>query len=175
MTTGEEQLMSRVIKVALLAALMLALSAGVALAATIVGTAGNDSIVVGFTGESDQIFALEGKDSVDPYDGNDDVYGNEGNDNTLYGAEDSDRVYGNSGSDTIDLDSNDTAGSSDQGFGGKGNDTVFAQDGNFDAIDCGAGASDVAFLDVGTDTQTNCESVNPTSVAAPEAPPASKR
>jgi Ca2+-binding RTX toxin-like protein len=175
MTTGEEQLMSRVVKVALLAALMLALSAGVALAATIVGTAGNDSISVGFTGENDLIVVLEGKDFVDPYDGNDTVYGNEGND-IVTGAEDSDTVYGNTGRDTVDLAYEDTiAGSTDQGFGGKGNDQIGAQDGNFDAIDCGAGDSDVAFTDVGLDTQTNCESVNPTSVAAPEAPPASKR
>ncbi len=166
--------MSRVVKVALLAALMLALSAGVALAATIVGTENNDTIIVGFTGESDQIFALEGKDFVDPYDGDDEVYGNEGND-TLKGAEHSDNVYGNSGKDQVDLDANDTSGSTDAGFGGKGNDTVFAQDGNFDEIDCGAGTSDVAFLDVGLDTRTNCESVNPTSVTAPEAPPALER
>jgi Ca2+-binding RTX toxin-like protein len=167
--------MSRLVKVALLAALMLALSAGVALAATIVGTENNDTIVTSSTGENDQIFALEGKDWVDPFDGNDDVYGNEGNDDPLRGAEDSDRVYGNSGNDIVDLAAFDTPGSSDQGFGGKGKDRVFAQDGNFDAIDCGAGTSDVAFLDVGLDTQTNCESVNPTSVTAPEAPPALER
>jgi Ca2+-binding RTX toxin-like protein len=157
------------VKVALLAALILALSAGVALAATIVGTAGPNSISVGFTGENDQIFVLEGNDSVDPYDGNDEVYGNENND-TLYGAEDSDKVYGNTGRDTVDLDSLDTSGSSDQGFGGAGNDTIYAQDGNFDAINCGAG-TDTVFLDQ-ADSRTGCESVNPTSVASePPAPP----
>ena len=162
--------MSRIVKVALLAALILALSAGVALAATMVGTAGPDSISTGFTGENDQIFLLEGNDSVDPFDGNDEVYGNENNDN-LQGAEDSDKVYGNTGKDQINLASHDTSGSSDQGFGGAGNDTVFAQDGNFDAIDCGAGTGDKVFLDVGLDTQTKCEQVNPASVASEPSPP----
>src|SRR5215210_4771879 len=99
---------------------------------------------------------MKGKDFVDPYDGNDEVYGNENND-TLYGAEDSDKVYGNTGSDIVNLQSLDTPGSSDQGLGGAGNDTVYAQDGNFDAINCGAGAGDKVFLDQGQDSQTGCE------------------
>jgi Ca2+-binding RTX toxin-like protein len=165
----KEKNMRRMMMMAIAGALMLALTAGAAWAATIIGTPGPDSISVGFTGESDQIFTLEGNDFVDPYDGNDQVYGNENNDN-LQGAEDSDKVYGNTGSDTIDLQSNDTPSlfstpTSDAGYGGAGNDTVLAQDGNFDAINCGAGASDKVFKDPG-DTQTKCESVNPTSASA---------
>jgi Ca2+-binding RTX toxin-like protein len=145
---------SRLIKVTLFAALMLALSAGAALAATLVGTPGPDSI--SGTWEDDQIFTLEGNDYVD----------------TLLGAEDSDKVYGNTGSDIVDLDSFDTVGSSDQGFGGAGNDTVYAQDGNFDSINCGAGANDKVYKDPG-DTQTGCELVNPLSAASSS--PAAKR
>jgi Ca2+-binding RTX toxin-like protein len=164
--------MSRLVKVALLAALMLALSAGVALAATLVGTPGSDNISGTF--ERDQIFTLEGNDTVDAFNGNDDVYGNENNDN-LIGAEDSDKVFGNTGPDTIDLVSNDVpdefpSAPSDQGFGGAGNDRVFAQDGNFDAINCGAG-TDTAFVDPG-DSRTACESINPAGVASePPTPP----
>jgi RTX calcium-binding nonapeptide repeat (4 copies) len=170
MMKGEEQLMSRVVKVALLAALMLALSAGVALAATIVGTENDDSI--DGTGDSDQIFVLEGDDFVDAFGGDDEVYGNE-DDDFLIGAEDSDKVFGNTGKDEVDLESFDTSGSTDEGFGGAQNDTVFAQDGNFDAIDCGPGTRDTVFLDRGLDTRTRCESVNPAGVASE--PPAAQR
>jgi Ca2+-binding RTX toxin-like protein len=163
--------MSRLVKVALMSALMLALSAGVALAATLVGTPGPDSFGCGTTSGDDQIFTLEGNDFVDACTGNDEVYGNENNDE-LVGAEDSDKVHGNTGKDTIDLDSFDTSGSSDQGFGGKGNDTVFAQDNHFDAIDCGASTGDKVFLDAGLDTQTNCEQVVTSSAASePSTPP----
>lgn len=168
---------SRIAVVVALAALFATVSAGVVLAATIPGTAGVDTIQPGFTGQNDQIFALEGNDFVDGFDGNDEVYGNENND-TLRGAEDSDKVYGNTGNDSIDLQSFDSAGSVDQGFGGAGNDTINAKDGNVDNIDCGGGTQDTAFFDVGVDTiKANCELKNPATAAAatPEKPAGAKR
>jgi hypothetical protein len=154
---------SRLIKVTLFAALMLALSAGAALAATLLGTPGPDSI--SGTSEPDLIVALEGDDFVDAFGGSVDViYGNENSDELL-GAEDDDKVYGNTGPDTINLATFDTAGSFDQGFGGAGNDLVLAQDGNFDAINCGGGTGDIVHKDPG-DSAVGCESVNPTSASA---------
>ena len=106
---------------------------------------------------------MEGNDFVDGWGGNDLIYGNEDAD-TLRGAEQSDVVHGNSGDDSIEADINDTAGSTDRSFGGAGNDTIHAQDGNVDSIDCGAGLLDQAFTDP-IDTVTGCELVSPLSAA----------
>jgi Ca2+-binding RTX toxin-like protein len=151
-------------------ALMLALAAGAALAGPplicpsgglCVGTPQPDTITG--SGNVDQIFALEGNDFVDGWGGNDLIYGNEDAD-TLRGAEQSDVVHGNTGDDSIEADINDTAGSTDQSFGGAGNDTIHAQDGNVDSIDCGAGLLDQAFKDP-IDTVTGCELVSSSSAA----------
>ena len=150
--------MSRVMKVVVLGAMFVVLSAGTALAATLVGTAGDDNI--SGSGVSDQIFTLEDNDTVDGMGGNE-IYGNENNDN-LIGAEGSDTVYGNTGNDAVDLASFDIPGDRDKGYGGKSNDTIGARDGNFDIVNCGEGGSDVAFFDAGIDqVAANCESRNP--------------
>jgi hypothetical protein len=163
--------MSRTVKLILMGALMLALAAGAALAGPplicpnggglCVGTPQPDTITG--SGNVDQIFALEGNDFVDGWGGNDLIYGNEDAD-TLRGAEQSDVVHGNTGDDSIEADINDTAGSTDQSFGGAGNDTIHAQDGNVDSIDCGEGLLDQAFKDP-IDTVTGCELVFPSSAA----------
>jgi Ca2+-binding RTX toxin-like protein len=151
--------MSKVMKVLALGALILVLSAGTALAATLVGTEGDDNI--SGSGVADQIFTLEGNDTVDGMGGNDEIYGNENND-FLIGAEGSDTVYGNTGNDAIDLASFDIPGDRDEGYGGKGNDTIGARDSNFDLVNCGAGGSDVVFFDKGIDSvAANCETRNP--------------
>ena len=163
--------MSRTAKLILMGALMLALAAGAALAGPpllcpsggglCVGTPQPDTITG--SGNVDQIFALEGNDFVDGWGGNDLIYGNEDAD-TLRGAEQSDVVHGNTGDDSIEADYLDTAGSTDRSFGGDGNDTIHAQDGNVDSIDCGAGLLDQAFTDP-IDTVTSCELVFPSSAA----------
>jgi hypothetical protein len=155
--------MRRVVIIAVVAALMLALTAGVAWAQGIVGTP-NDDTLFG-TADPDQILALEGDDFSDGFLGDDIIVGNEDNDNLL-GAEDSDDVNGGDGSDTVDLVSFDTAGSVDSGKGGKGNDIVQAKDGNEDIINCGPGKKDKVFFDVGLDSITRCEVKNPSSGAA---------
>jgi Ca2+-binding RTX toxin-like protein len=157
--TQRRKRMSRIMKVVVLGALILVLSAGTALAATLVGTEGDDNM--SGSGVADQIFTLEGNDTVDGMGGNDEIYGNENND-FLIGAEGSDTLYGNTGNDAVDLASFDIPGDSDQGYGGKGNDTIGAQDGNFDLVNCGAGGSDVAFFDAGIDkVAANCETRHP--------------
>ena len=56
----------------------------------------------------------------------------------------------------------------DYGFGGNGNDTIEANDGNKDIIDCGEnrGDKDTVFFDVGIDTIKNCEERNPTTTSS---------
>jgi len=156
-------------------ALMLALAAGAALTQLAAGAVlaqapplicpSGGGLCVG-TPEADtisgndnaqQIFAVEGNDFVDGWGGNDLIYGNEDAD-TLRGAEQSDVLHGNTGDDSIDASTFDTAGSTDRIFGGAGNDTIQAEDGNVDSIDCGAGLLDQAFRDPG-DTVTGCELV----------------
>jgi len=155
--------MRRVVIIAVVAALMLALTAGLAWAQGIVGTPNDDSLFG--TADPDQVVALEGDDVVDGFPGNDKILGNEDEDNLL-GAEDSDDVNGGDGNDTVDLVSFDTAGSVDSGKGGDGNDIVQAQDGNKDIINCGRGKKDKVFFDVGLDSVTRCEVTNPSSGAA---------
>jgi Ca2+-binding RTX toxin-like protein len=157
--------MCRAGKLILMGALMLALAAGAALAAPHICPSGGGLCVgtpeadtISGSGNVDQIFALEGDDFVDGFGGNDLIYGNEDAD-TLRGAEQSDVLRGNTGNDSIDAFSFDTAGSTDQIFGGAGNDKILAEDGNVDSIDCGAGLLDQAFRDPG-DTVTGCELVS---------------
>jgi Ca2+-binding RTX toxin-like protein len=143
--------------------LLVALSAGAALAANVNGTSGND--IIGpdpFNGVSlqgnDTIRALQGNDTVDGVTGDDDIFGDQGEDN-LIGAEHSDTVDGGNGKDIIDLAQFDTDGSHDEGLGGNGDDPVQAKDGNHDVIDCGNG-KDTVFYDQGIDSITKCEVLN---------------
>jgi len=155
--------MRRVVIIAVVAALMLAMTAGLAWAQGIVGTPNADTLFG--SADPDQILALEGDDFVDGFPGDDKIVGNENKDNLL-GAEDSDDVNGGDGNDTVDLVSFDTPGSVDSGKGGDGNDTVQAVDGNKDIINCGLGKKDKVFFDVGLDSVTRCEVKNPSSGAA---------
>jgi Ca2+-binding RTX toxin-like protein len=131
-------------------------------AETIKALAGDDSVFA-FDG-NDIVYGGDGKDLVDGFGGNDRVHGGDGDD-TLAGAEDSDMVRGRGGDDRIDAASFDTPGSEDFSSGGRGNDTIFAQDGNKDVIDCGKGKRDTVFFDEGLDTTENCEIKNPTTVS----------
>jgi hypothetical protein len=131
-------------------------------AETIKALAGDDSVFA--RGGKDIVYGGDGNDFVDGFGGNDRVHGGDGDD-TLLGAEASDMVRGRGGDDTIDAARFDTPGSEDLSSGGRGNDTIFAQDGNKDVIDCGKGKRDTVFFDEGLDTIKNCEIKNPTTVS----------
>jgi hypothetical protein len=144
-------------------ALLLAITAGVALAATVScfddplfecsGTSDNDTIFG--TNDRDDIEALEGGDVVFALDdpdtvagssGRDDIYGGNGAD-LLSGGKSPDKITGDSGRDQL-----------------KG-----AADGEADVvIDCGEGTGDKAFVDDQPDTNVvNCETATPVTVDAP--------
>lgn len=89
------------------------------------------------------------------------VIGGGGGD-TLIGDAGPNRLDGASGNDQVT-----GAGGSDQLLGGAGNlDALFARDGLFDSVDCGAGTGDSAQTDrLSLDTVSGCETVD----ALPEA------
>jgi Ca2+-binding RTX toxin-like protein len=111
-------------------ALILVLATGIALAATINGTA-KDDFLRGTDGP-DRIGARDGNDEVRALAGNDQVFGGTGTD-TLYGKENGDLIVGGRGSDGLD--------------GGIGNDTLKSHfDGRADNLACSQG-NDTAFVE----------------------------
>lgn len=118
--------------IALVAMTLTMLAAGVALAATINGTTGDDRLsgtaaadtINGFAG-NDDIFGLDGADTVQGGPGQDYLSGGIGNDE-VFGGQGPDEVYGLAGNDRL---SGETEG-----------DQIFAaNDGQRDTISCGAG------------------------------------
>jgi Ca2+-binding RTX toxin-like protein len=146
-----------------------ALFASAALAATIVGTPGNDRL----RGSQfdDQIDAKAGNDVVRGFRGNDDInggqgadrlFGNAGND-TIQGLQGPDRIWGNSGDDVLtgDVPNAGDRISPDRIFGGPGNDTINGGDGNDrlhggpgNDTSNGQGGDDVMSGGIGDDTQS---------------------
>jgi Ca2+-binding RTX toxin-like protein len=131
---------------ALVGALLLPL-AGVAVAATINGDSGNDSLVG--TNRSDEMRGLGGNDIIRGKRGSDLVLGGTGKD-TLSGSYGVDRMRGGDNNDTI---SGGFYG--DRIFGGAGRDSIDADkgpdhvevaDGRFDSVSCGPG-EDTAVVD----------------------------
>ena len=99
----------------------LLLGTGVAFAAAVSGTQGNDTLRG--TQQADQIYGLNGNDTLYGRAGNDELYGGAGNDN-LYGQSGNDEIYGGSGVDNL--------------FGGPGSDFINSADrGTSDLVDCG--------------------------------------
>jgi Ca2+-binding RTX toxin-like protein len=116
---------------------------GVALADTIDGTSGPDDLVG--TDQADVIHASGGKDYVSGLAAADLLYGGADND-TVVGREGYDRIYGNGGSDTL--------------FGNGGNDTIdSAGDRGKDAVRCGQGDNDAAYVDEKDWVKQDCENV----------------
>jgi Ca2+-binding RTX toxin-like protein len=135
---------------------------------TIRALAGDDFVFS--RGGDDTIYLDNGKDRAYGAGGNDTIYGGAGNDGfgtiPLVGAEDSDTIYGGKGNDVINAAASDQPLESpdspvDDSYGESGNDTIDAEDGNVDYIDCGEGRKDTVYYDVGIDTVTNCEALNP--------------
>lgn len=136
-------------------ALTLALG-GVALAAFIDGTRGDDRIIG--TERGDNIRAKAGDDYVDALGGADFVFGNDGDD-VLYGRGGSDELNGGDGNDRIF-----GGGGEDELVGSRGNDRIVAGDDKLpDEVQCGAG-TDTALVSgpdhqAGSLQRSKCENI----------------
>jgi Ca2+-binding RTX toxin-like protein len=124
----------------------------------------------------DKIYGEEGNDlELDGDKGNDELYGGPGDDggpptseniqrHGLRGEGGANLVYGGDGADTINAQwAADRGGAQEQIFGGTEDDTIAAEDGVKDVIDCGEGLDTVIF-DEGLDTLVDpaaCENQRP--------------
>ncbi|WP_420860155.1 Hint domain-containing protein [Marivivens marinus] len=83
----------------------------------------NDAVLPGDTGNDDLIYGFGGNDSITAGDGDDEVYGGDGND-FIHGVAGNDTLFGDAGDDTI-------VGSFDDDtiYGGTGNDSINGQGG----------------------------------------------
>ena len=128
-------------------ALAVLLASGVALAANIKGTEGDDPALTG----------TESRDTINPFAGNDTVYALGGNDDVRHSFGE-DTIYGGAGNDTL--------------RGGRGTDTLYGGPGK-DLIDCAyletraSDVADTAYATRGEDTVVDCKTViysDPTDV-----------
>ena len=114
---------------------------------------GNDAILAGDTGNDDLIYGYDGNDEIIAGTGNDEVYGGADNDSIAAGAG-NDTVYGGTGNDTLNGgDNNDTLygeAGDDTLEGDLGNDTLFGGTGNDSAA--GGAGTDTVYGDAGDDT-----------------------
>lgn len=124
--------MKRATLLTMLVALLVALTAGVALAKVFDGTNARD--VIYGTNKNDFIKAHGGNDTVYGRKGNDDIRGGSGNDvlkgspgnDLINGEEGQDKIFGNRGADRM--------------FGAKGNDRIrTVGDTQTDFVNCGPG------------------------------------
>jgi Ca2+-binding RTX toxin-like protein len=113
---------------------------------------GND----GEPGENDNVFM--NVENILGGSSHDELYGSNG-DNTLQGNAGDDWIVGNGGHDYLE------GGAGYDGLnGGDGNDVISAQDGFYDAIDCGNGA-DTAYADYFDTIIAGCEVVTAITIA----------
>ncbi len=130
--------MKRMIMALELGALLLALTASVALAATRYGTNGDD-LMYGTNG-ADQMYGRGGSDLMYGLAGDDLMYGGYGND-FVYGRDGDDNLYGRYGYDEIS--------------GGNGDDYINVKDGRRDRVWCGPGRD--SFTVDSVDEVSGCE------------------
>ena len=130
--------MRRVIAVLAAGALLLTLTATLALAETFVGTDGHDELMG--TPRADKMYGKGGDDVVQGARGNDLIYGGYGDD-WVTGDEGDDNLYDRHGSDYV--------------FGNEGNDYINTQDGKRDHVNCGSGRD--SFTADSVDVVRNCE------------------
>ncbi len=145
--------MRRTAMVSMAVALMVALFASVAVAASLEGTDGRD--VIEGTNRGEVILGLGGDDTLHGRDGRDTVRGGDGMDE-VGGGEGADKAYGNAGDDyLIDAPDNDR----DVLYGGSGRDNVQVRDfpAVKDVVYCGSGR-DTAYVDK-KDVVNGCEIV----------------
>ena len=145
--------MRRTGMVSMAVALMVALFASVAVAASLMGTDGRD--VIEGTDRGEEISGLGGGDTLNGRDGRDAVRGGDGVDE-VSGGEGADKAYGNAGDDyLIDAPDEDR----DVLYGGSGRDNVQVRDfpAVRDVVYCGSGR-DTAYVDK-KDVVNGCEIV----------------
>ncbi len=119
-------------------AVLIAVSAGVAAAAMIEGTPGDDKLIG--TANTDTIYGRGGDDLIEAREARDIVFGGNGDDD-LYGEELGDQLFGGAGDDYIV-----GGGGEDELFGFGGNDVIVSgDDKKADEVRCGTGY-DVAYL-----------------------------
>ena len=130
--------------------------------ATFTGTDGPEGVsVLNVSEGASSLSGLGGNDVLKGADSPDTIDGGAGDDD-LNGGNGNDTITGGPGKDTIVGDATAT-GCSVVGYFGScktpwGNDTINAQDGEVDSVDCGPG-QDTATVDA-NDVVTNCETVN---------------
>jgi Ca2+-binding RTX toxin-like protein len=136
----------RAVVAAALTLIMATVLAGVAWAATLVGTDEPDRLVG--SPNNDKIFGYGGNDRIQAGEGDDYIKGGGGND----------FIQGRLGDDHIILG----PGADAFAKGGGGNDIMEADDGRYDSVECGGGENDHAYIDVRPvgDGLGNCEYVN---------------
>lgn len=130
------------------------------------GQDGNDRLKGG--SGKDSLTGGDGRDRLSGGPGNDRLRGSEGADRLTGGSSD-DVLSGGSGADRLRGDAGDDHLGDHSGrdhlWGGSGNDRIDARDGTrrgrarADVVSCGAGARDVAFVDVADRVAGDCERV----------------
>ena len=147
--------MRRTTTVTLVAAVLLALTAGAAPAPITCPTDNNTNECKG-TSDADTMNGTPGRDFMGGWDGEDTLNGLAGDD-IMSGHAGNDTLNGNDGDDKIDALEPEGEGA-DTVSGGPGNDTIGANDGvKGDDIDCGPGSRDIAYSDKGDSVSSNCE------------------
>ena len=149
--------MKRALMIVALGALMLALAAGVALAALRIG---NDQPNKLFGTHGDNV----GQDTLLGFGAGEMLVGRSAADQ-LAGGSGPDRLYGNNGNDTLD-----GGPGRDKIFTGFGFDFVYAKDGYKDYINCHGNSNYRLVFDVGLDVLDNCPSPKSSAKSAAEEP-----
>jgi Ca2+-binding RTX toxin-like protein len=165
----KELWMRRIVLLAPAMTAALLLISGVAWAAELIGTPGNDRLIG--TDRSDLISARDGKDTVLGKGGSDELYGMPGPD-SISGSEGADDVYGGDGTDELrggdgqdDVYGGDQAdvlngGSGvDELSGGNNDETINALDNGPDLVNCGLGTDDQVIADHEDGVNGDCERV----------------
>ena len=135
---GKEESVRRVILLVTAMGVAMLLASGVALAATIEGTPGDDRLLG--TANTDTIYGRGGDDLIRSLGARDVDFGNTGNDD-IYGGEIGDQLFGNAGDDYLVGD-----GGADEFYGAGGDDVIVSGDDKQpDEVRCGTGY-DIAYL-----------------------------
>jgi Ca2+-binding RTX toxin-like protein len=136
--------------------------ASVAVAVLVVGGVAWAAHVQG-TGGDDVLNGTESRDTINPFDGNDTVYALGGNDDVRHSFG-GDTIYGGEGNDTL--------------RGGRGTDVIYGGPGE-DLIDCAylenrsGDVEDTAYYTPGKDTVVDCKTKIPSDPTDVPPPPSS--
>jgi serralysin len=154
--------MRRILLMVAVVAVALVVASGVAWAATIVGTNGDDTRLG--TENRDFMYGLNGDDTLKGLAGNDVIEGG-GDRDILRGGDGNDEVSGGPGRDEIYLGASSVIGQN-EAYAGSGADFIAAANGTFDEVYAGSG-SDLIYADDGTPDVVDCGTYeSPTSANA---------